>query len=83
MKTIHFRIIELPTHQVLITKDFDNDQDDAKFLVVISFFLDGVKADLKLNYSSEEKRDNIFDNISSEQVQKTVDNAINVMLGQH
>jgi len=81
MKTINFRIIELPTHQVLITKDFDNEQDDAEFLVVISFFLDGVKADLKLNYSSEEKRDNIFDNISSEQVQKTVDNAISVMLG--
>ncbi len=81
MKEIHFRIIELPTHQVLITKDFDNDQDDAEFLVVISFFLDGVKADLKLNYSSEENRDNIFDNISAEQVQKTVDNAINVMLG--
>jgi hypothetical protein len=81
MKTIYFRIIELPTHQVLITKDFDNDQDDAKFLVVISFFLDGVKADLKLNYSSEGKRDNIFDDISDEQVQKTVDNAINVMFG--
>lgn len=80
MKTIHFRIIELSKYQVLITKDFDNEQDDAEFLVVISFFLNGLKADLKLNYSSEEKRDNIFDNISSEQVQRTVDNSINVML---
>lgn len=80
MKTIHFRIIELSKYQVLITKDFDKEQDDAEFLVVISFFLNGLKADLKLNYSSEEKRDNIFDNISSEQVQRTVDNSINVML---
>ena len=75
MKTIHFRIIELPDYQVLLTKDFDNDQDDAPFLTVISFFLENVKVELKLNYKTEEKRDNIFDNITAEQVQKTVDNA--------
>lgn len=75
MKTIHFRIIELPNYQVLLTKDFDNEQDDASFLAVISFFLENVKVELKLNYKTEEKRDNIFDNITEEQVQKTVDNA--------
>ena len=26
MKEINFRIIELPTHQVLLTKDFDEDE---------------------------------------------------------
>ena len=81
MKNLHFRIIELPLHQVLLTKDFDNDQSDAEFLVVISFFVENMKVDLKLNYSSEEKRDNIFNSISPEQVQKTVDNAVNTMLG--
>ena len=80
MKTIHFRIIELPTHQVLITKGFNKDQEDAEFLVVISFFLEEVKADITYYYSSEEKRDNIFYNISSEQVQQIVDNAINDVL---
>ena len=75
MKTIHFRIIELPSYQVLLTKDFDNEQDDASFLAVISFFLENVKVELKLNYKTEEKRDNIFDSITAEQVQKTVDNA--------
>ena len=75
MKTIHFRIIELPNYQILLTKDFDNEQDDASFLAVISFFLENVKVELKLNYKTEEKRDNIFDSITAEQVQKTVDNA--------
>jgi hypothetical protein len=75
MKIIHFRVIELPYYQVLLTKDFDNEQDDASFLVVISFFLENVKVELKLNYKTEEKRDNIFDNTTSEQVQKIVDNA--------
>ena len=75
MKTIHFRIIELPNYQVLLTKDFDNEQQDATFLAVISFFLENVKVELKLNYKTEEKRDNIFNSITSEQVQKTVDNA--------
>jgi predicted RNase H-related nuclease YkuK (DUF458 family) len=75
MKTIHFRIIELTDYQVLITKDFDNEQDDAPFVTVISFFLENIKVDLKLNYKSEETRNSIFDNISEEQVQQSVNNA--------
>jgi hypothetical protein len=31
MKQVNFRIIELPTHQVLLTKDFDDDEESKPF----------------------------------------------------
>ena len=75
MKQVNFRIIELPTHQVLLTKDFDDDEE-SKPLLTITFFLEGVKVNQKLGYDDEAKRDEIFDKVTDEQVQKTLDNAL-------
>ena len=76
MKEVKFRIIELPTHQILLTKDFDNENDDAGLLLVITLFLDGVKANLKLNYKDEDKRDRIFLEMTEEQAQGFLDNVM-------
>ena len=75
MKQVNFRIIELPTHQVLLTKDFDDDEE-SKPLLTITFFLEGVKVNQKLGYDEEAKRDEMFDKVTKEQVQKTLDNAL-------
>jgi hypothetical protein len=75
MKQVNFRIIELPTHQVLLTKDFDDDEE-SKPLLTITFFLEGVKVNQKLGYDDEAKRDEMFDKVTEEQVQKTLDNAL-------
>ena len=75
MKQVNFRIIELPTHQVLLTKDFDDDEE-SKPLLTITFFLEGVKVNQKLGYDDEAKRDEMFDKVTDEQVQKTLDNAL-------
>lgn len=75
MKQVNFRIIELPTHQVLLTKDFDDDEE-SKPLLTITFFLEGVKVNQKLGYDDEAKRDEMFDKVTAEQVQKTLDNAL-------
>lgn len=75
MKEVNFRIIELPTHQVLLTKDFDDDEE-SKPLLTITFFLEGVKVNQKLGYDDEAKRDEMFDKVTAEQVQKTLDNAL-------
>ena len=75
MKEVNFRIIELPTHQVLLTKDFDDDEE-SKPLLTITFFLEGVKVNQKLGYDEEAKRDEMFDKVTKEQVQKTLDNAL-------
>ena len=76
MKNLHFRIIELESHQVLLTKDFDNEQDDAHYLIAISFFLDWGKASLKLNYKTEKARDEVFNKITEKEAQGMVNNAI-------
>ena len=76
MKKVHFRIIELPTHQVLIEKDFDNESDDDTYLIVISFFVDDAKATHKYTYEKEQNRNDMFEKITSEHVQSLVDNAI-------
>ena len=75
MKEVNFRIIELPTHQVLLTKDFDDDEE-SKPLLTITFFLEGVKVNQKLGYDDEAKRDEMFEKVTDEQVQKTLDNAL-------
>lgn len=74
MKKTYFRIIELPTHQVMLSKDFDSDNDDQPTLV-ITFFFDGIKVCQTLGYPSDEKRDVIFDSFTDEQAQSVLDTA--------
>lgn len=78
MKEINFRIIELPTHQVLLTRDFDNEEDD-KPLLTLTFFVDDVKISQKLGYGDEKTRDEIFNSLTEEQAQTFLDNIISLM----
>lgn len=71
MKEVKFRIIELPTHQVLLTKDFD--QDDGSPTVTLTLFYDGVKVTQTMGFENENKRDTAFDDISPEHAQQLVD----------
>ena len=75
MKEVNFRLIELPTHQVLLTKDFDEDEESSPLLTV-TFFLDGVKVSQKIGYSEEEKRDKIFNDFTDEQAQTMLNNTL-------
>lgn len=76
MKEINFRIIELPTHQILISKDFDEEEE--RELLVITFFIEGVKVSQKFGYDNEAKRNEMFDKITNEQVQKSLDNTLEI-----
>jgi len=74
-KETKFRIIELPTHQVLLTKDFDDDEESTP-LLIIEFFIEGVKCKQSLSYSTEDDRDEIFATITDNQVQSILDNTL-------
>jgi len=60
MKEIYFRIVELPTHQLLVEKDFDNESDEDNFLVSVTFHNKGVKVKNSYGYSDEDLRDTMF-----------------------
>lgn len=70
MKETNFKIIELPTHQVLLTKDFDNEDEDSKPVLSITFFLEGVKVCQTLGFKEDSERDEAFDNFSEEKAQE-------------
>jgi len=74
MKETNFRIIELPTHQVLLTKDWDN--DDEKPTLVITLFNEGVKVNQTYGYDEEETRDRIFETFSEESTQGMLDSVL-------
>lgn len=76
-KEVNFRIIELPTHQVLLSKDFDEDEDD-KPLLVVTVFIKGMKANQKFGYASEATRDEFFNSFSDKQAEKILDNIKNM-----
>lgn len=70
MKEINFKIIELDNYQVLVEKDYDDEEN--LDLLVIKFFIQGMKVCQKLGFDSEEKRDDAFERITKEQVEATV-----------
>ena len=74
MKEVKFRIIELLTHQILIMKDWDEENDSSRISVI--FFLDGIKVSTSFGYNDDEMRDKMFDEFSEETAQKVLDSAI-------
>ena len=74
MKEINFKIIELPTHQILVSKDFDNDEDSS--LLVVTFFDDGIKVNQSFWYKDEDVRDKAFNDFSDETATKFLNNAL-------
>lgn len=74
MKEVKFRIIELPTHQILLTKSFDNENEEAENVLRITFFLDGIEANMSLSYTDEETRNKLFNEMTNEQAQGFLDN---------
>lgn len=76
MKEIYFKIIDLPEHQILIEKDFDNEEDEGSFLVTITFYVDDVKIKNSYGYSDKDLRDITFNSISIDQVSKLLEKHI-------
>ena len=77
MKETNFRIIELPTHQVLLTKDWD--EEDEKPTLVITLFHEDLEINQTYGYEDEETRDRMFNEITEEQAQNIVDVFVKMM----
>lgn len=77
MKEVFFKIIELENHQVLLTKDFD--EEDENPIISVTFFIEGCKIVNRLGYDNEEQRDKVFLEFKDELAQILVDNILKMM----
>lgn len=71
MKVINFRLIELESHQVLLEKRWDDEED--KPAISIVFHENELRIEQKHGYNNEENRDRIFETFTAEQAQKCID----------
>lgn len=75
---IRFKIINLKTHQILLTKDFDEDEDSTPILTIV-LFLEGVKVIQKLSFKNENDLDNAFEIFTNKDAQEMLDGIINLI----
>lgn len=82
MKETFCKIIELPTHQVLIYKDFEpeDEQNDKPVLVAMVRF-DGVNVKMTMGYDDEPTRDADFIKFDGPMSQNIIDSLVNMMEG--
>ena len=72
MKEKYFRIVELSNFQILLTKDFDNEEEFPIPILTLSFFIKGFRVDFSLKFSLEDKRDELFEALTNEEVEKII-----------
>lgn len=70
MKKVDFKIIELPERQVLVAKDWEDEEDGTVPAIKVSMFINGTKCTQTLGYADEEERDKAFAEISEEAASK-------------
>lgn len=69
-----FRIIELPTHQVLLMKTWDEEDESDSIQMIINH--EGMEMKVTFGYDSEEIRDENFDNFKKETCQQLINEYI-------
>ena len=70
MKEVKFRIIETLTHQVLIEKEFDDDEQLPS--IGIAFHLEGVKVKMTMGFKNEHLQGEAFESFSEETANKFI-----------
>lgn len=71
---INFKILEVDGVQVLVMKDFTDDEQD-NYMIVVTFFINGLKMAQKFQYDDREKRDQMFEKVSGDLLIESVKNA--------
>ena len=76
MKNV-FRILETETHEILLSKDFNDEENNGEYQIIMSFFIeDGFRANMTFGYKDEKIRDKMFLKITKEEAEQTVINTI-------
>lgn len=71
----NFRLLEVADIQVLIMKDFDEEENVSPYNIKVIFFIDGMKATHKYYYKKVAKRNEMFDSVDAKTLSTIVENA--------
>lgn len=77
MKEINFRIIELENYQMLLEKDFDEEEEMEQLKIIV--YIKGLRIEQKHSYDDEKLRDKVFEEYTDAQAQEMI-NALKKML---
>jgi len=75
-REIYFKIFDLKDRQVLVMRDFDNEETPSKPLMVISFFEKGLKLNIKIGFEKEKDRNKSFNDLNEKNVQGIIANVL-------
>lgn len=72
------KIFDLPEYQVVVAKDFsDQEDDECEGQIIATTFIDGVKVEMKYGYRDIENRDRDFDDYDAVGAERFVQSMIN------
>lgn len=76
MKEINYKLFELPTHQVLVEKDFSENEEP---MLTITFHQGGVRIAQKLAFAKDKVRDMAFDTFNAEKAQRILTDTLKMI----
>jgi hypothetical protein len=77
MKNQFAKLFELDNHQVLVTKNYDQDETGKDvFLMEVSTSLNSIQPTMKAHYPTEEKRDQQFEKYDKHNAQKFLEHML-------
>lgn len=79
MKHIFAKIIELPDHQVLVTKGLD---DDGDYTLNVTTRFPGVDPSIKVGYATDEAATEAFNDFNEDGAKAFIDHITEIMGGQ-
>lgn len=71
------RLFELDDHQVLLMKDYDDEEE--KFYVSQTTWIDSISYSMRLGMKNEESRDKYFDKYNEEEAKRYVTSVTNLL----
>ena len=71
------RLFELADHQVLLMKDYDDEEE--KFYVSQTTWIDNISYSMKLGMNNEESLDKYFDKYNEEEAKRYLDSVTDLL----
>ncbi len=72
------KLFDLPEHQVIVAKDFSNEDEEMEGQLVVTTFIDSVKVQMKYGFEKLADRDQAFEKYDRAAAEKLISSSINL-----